>query len=140
VNDHPHADKLYVLTVDVGKEKRQLVAGLKSHYTKEQLKGRMLVIVANLKPATLRGVYSQGMLLAAESQGVVEALLPKCEPGVRVGLDGIVPTSIPEELAFEDFKALSLTVEEGVAHLEGKPLTVEGESLTLDKVHKGVIH
>ncbi len=140
VKDHPNADKLYVLTVDIGKEKRQLVAGLKSHYTKEQLKGRMLVIVANLKPATLRGVYSQGMLLAAESQGVVEALSPTCGPGVRVGLDGAVPLDIPGEISFEDFKALSLTVEGGVAHLEGKPLTVEGEPLTLEKVHKGVLH
>ena len=60
----PKAKKLLKLQVDVGGEKRQLVAGLSQHYEPEQLVGKTVVIVANLTPAVIRGVESQGMLLA----------------------------------------------------------------------------
>ncbi|MFC2143299.1 methionine--tRNA ligase [Candidatus Aenigmatarchaeota archaeon] len=66
VEDHPKADKLYVLQIDLGKEKRQLVAGLKGIYEKDELKGKQILVVANLKKAKLRGVESNGMLLACE--------------------------------------------------------------------------
>jgi methionyl-tRNA synthetase len=59
------ADKLLKLDVFVGEERRQIVAGIALHYTPEQLIGKTVVIVANLKPAKIRGVESQGMLLAA---------------------------------------------------------------------------
>jgi len=61
---HPNADRLFVLQLEVGPEKRQIVAGIRGHYTAEQLVGKTIVIVANLQPAMLRGVESQGMLLA----------------------------------------------------------------------------
>jgi methionyl-tRNA synthetase len=66
VEPHPKADKLLVLTVKVGPETRTIVSGIKQHYTPEQLVGKKVVIVANLKPVKLRGVESQGMILAAE--------------------------------------------------------------------------
>lgn len=59
------ADKLLKLIVDLGNEKRQIVAGIAKHYTPDELVGKKIVVVANLKPAKLRGVESQGMLLAA---------------------------------------------------------------------------
>ena len=59
------ADKLLKLQVDLGDEKRQLVAGIALHYSPEELVGKTIVVVANLKPAKLRGVKSEGMLLAA---------------------------------------------------------------------------
>ncbi len=59
------ADKLLKLQGDLGDEKRQLVAGIAEHYTPEELVGKTIVVVANLKPAKLRGVKSEGMLLAA---------------------------------------------------------------------------
>lgn len=59
------SDKLYVLQVDVGGRQAQLVAGLKGHYTAEDLVGKKIIVVANLDPAKIRGVESQGMLLAA---------------------------------------------------------------------------
>ena len=65
VSDHPNADKLLVLKVDLGSEQRQLVAGVKGHYTKEQLVGKNLIVVTNLAPRKMRGVESRGMLLAA---------------------------------------------------------------------------
>ncbi|MFH1858024.1 MAG: methionine--tRNA ligase subunit beta [Candidatus Omnitrophota bacterium] len=66
VQDHPNADKLYVLTVDAGGVKKKIVAGIRTYYTKEALLGKYCVLVNNLDPVTLRGVESQGMLLAAK--------------------------------------------------------------------------
>jgi len=59
------ADKLYKLVVDLGEEERTLVAGIKQFYSKEELPGKKIVVLANLEPKTLRGVESRGMLLAA---------------------------------------------------------------------------
>ncbi|MBF0479300.1 MAG: methionine--tRNA ligase subunit beta [Candidatus Omnitrophica bacterium] len=66
VKDHPNADRLYVLLVDLGEEKRQIVAGIRKFYTKEELVGKKVVVVKNLQPALLRGEESQGMLLAVK--------------------------------------------------------------------------
>jgi methionyl-tRNA synthetase len=63
----PGADKLLKLQVDLGTEKRQIVAGIALHYQPEELVGKEIVVVANLKPAKLRGELSQGMLLAAST-------------------------------------------------------------------------
>ena len=62
------SDKLLKLQVHIGEEKRQIVAGIKANYTPEDLIGRQVVVVYNLKPAKLRGVESQGMLLAATDE------------------------------------------------------------------------
>ncbi|MCX5716190.1 MAG: hypothetical protein NTV07_04940 [Candidatus Omnitrophica bacterium] len=72
VKDHPNADKLYVITVDLGDVKKEVVAGIKPSYTKEALVGKQVVIVNNLDPVTLRGVQSNGMILAAsDDTGIV---------------------------------------------------------------------
>lgn len=77
VDVHPKADKLYVLKLDAGDlGERQVVAGLKAHYTPEELVGKTVAFVANLKPAMLRGVESQGMVLAADDGTVVGVLRP----------------------------------------------------------------
>lgn len=65
--DHPNADRLVVLKVDIGESApRQLVAGIKAAYQPSELIGKRVVVVANLKPAMLRGIESQGMVLAAQ--------------------------------------------------------------------------
>jgi methionyl-tRNA synthetase len=66
---HPNADRLLVLRVDLGGETRQIVAGIRAAYDPATLVGRQVVVVANLEPAMLRGVESQGMLLAAAGEG-----------------------------------------------------------------------
>lgn len=66
--DHPDADRLYVLEVDLGDEKRTIVSGLKEFYKPEELVGKTVVVVVNLQPAKLRGIESNGMLLAAENE------------------------------------------------------------------------
>ena len=74
------ADRLLKLQVDLGTEKRQLVAGIAEHYTPEALVGKQVIIVANLEPATIRGVESQGMVLAGSGDSVVLATLEKEVP------------------------------------------------------------
>lgn len=77
VRDHPNADKLYVLTVDLGTEKRQIIAGLRAYVPPEALLGRNIVIVANLAPRKMRGLESQGMLLAASwEEGETRKVIP----------------------------------------------------------------
>ena len=70
-----NANKLYKLTVDLGSEKRTIVSGLVKYYTAEELINKQVVVVANLKPVKLRGVESQGMLLAAGDDDVVKLLV-----------------------------------------------------------------
>ncbi len=71
VKEHPNADRLYVLKVDTGSGERQLVAGIRLSYSKEQLVGRRIVMINNLEPATIRGEESQGMLLvASDTEGM----------------------------------------------------------------------
>ncbi|MEC1902752.1 methionine--tRNA ligase [Bacillus atrophaeus] len=80
------ADRLLKLQLDLGFEKRQVVSGIAKHYTPEQLVGRKLICVTNLKPVKLRGELSQGMILAGEADGVLSVVsidqsLPK---GTRI--------------------------------------------------------
>lgn len=80
---HPNADRLLVLRIDLGSEQRQLVAGIRKHYAPEELVGKQVVVVANLQPATLRGVESQGMVLAAtDDEGRLSLVTPEREVGV----------------------------------------------------------
>lgn len=83
---HPNADKLMILEVDVGSEKKQIVAGIRAHYTPEELVGRGIIIVNNLQPAMLRGEESNGMLLAASHENKVVLLRPDVDlpPGCEV--------------------------------------------------------
>ena len=60
------ADKLLKLQIEVGNEKRQIISGIAQHYSTEELIGRMIIVVANLKPVTIFGIKSEGMLLAAK--------------------------------------------------------------------------
>ncbi len=82
----PKAERLLKLQVDIGTEKRQVVAGIAEYYAPEALIGKQVILVANLKPATVRGIESQGMVLAAVSDNhlalaTVEKEMP---PGSRV--------------------------------------------------------
>ncbi len=84
VKDHPNADKLYVLTVDLGEEsQRTIVAGLKPYYKKEYLLNKKAIFVANLQPVILRGIESNGMILAADNKKKVIFLKP--EKDIEIG-------------------------------------------------------
>lgn len=83
---HPNAEKLLRLQIDLGGEQRQIVAGIASHYEPDDLVGRSIVVVANLKPAKLRGEWSHGMLLAASGPDTISVLTPMRDvpPGSRI--------------------------------------------------------
>jgi len=86
--DHPNADKLIVLKIDLGTEQRQICAGLRGHYEPQSLIGRLIVVVANLAPRMMRGEESKGMLLAASTQDHSRIILlqpdAEIEPGSAV--------------------------------------------------------
>ena len=87
VQEIPGADKLWKLQIDVGSEKKEIVAGIKKFYSREVLLGRSIVVVHNLAPSVIRGVESKGMLLAAKD-GAELALLSADKdlpPGSVVG-------------------------------------------------------
>jgi methionyl-tRNA synthetase len=72
----PKSDKLLKLVVNAGNEKRQIVAGLAKHYSPDDLTGKQIVFIANLKPAKLMGLKSEGMVLAASGEGTLSVLCP----------------------------------------------------------------
>ena len=79
-------DKLMRLKIDLGEEERPLVAGIAQHYSAEDLIGRTIIVVANLKPARIRGLESRGMLLAAGDGETLSLLTPDRDlpPGCRI--------------------------------------------------------
>ena len=138
VEDHPDADKLYVLHVDFGKEKRQIVSGLKAYYTKEELENRKVVAVLNLKPATIRGIESRGMVLTGEDKGVIGLLHPKKSgPGDQVLPDGY--SFSKKEIDIKEFSQIPLFIKDGKATFEGVKLKSKKESIEADKIKEGKI-
>lgn len=77
VTEHPNADKLYIVRVDLGDKTKQLVAGIRPFYQKEELVGKQVVVVDNLEPVVLRGVESQGMLLAGSDENGIVIIAPE---------------------------------------------------------------
>ena len=87
VEDIEGADKLYKFTVDLGSEigERTICAGIKEHYSKEELKGKKISVFVNLKPKKLRGVESQGMILAACTGDESKVILVTPEKDIEIG-------------------------------------------------------
>ena len=141
VKDHPKADKLYMLHIDLGAlGKRIIVAGMKPYYLKEEINGKSIVIVTNLKPANIRGVTSNGMLLAADNgKGNVVLLNPgDAKPGKEVFVEGI--SKEPDKiLEFEDFKKIKMYVGENneVFYNQKNLKTEKGVIITDKKIDKG---
>ncbi len=141
VENHPNADRLYIMDIDVGAlGRRRIVAGIKQYYTMDELRDRNIVIVSNLKPAKIRGVESNAMLLAAEDRnGRVVLLTPgDVKPGTPVTIEGI-PSQPVKALEFSDFQKISMIVdEEQKITYRGKPLVTVAGPVTTDKpVSKG---
>jgi methionyl-tRNA synthetase len=83
VKDHPNADKLYIMIIDLGDKTKQIIAGIKGFYDKEELLGRKIVVIDNLEPVKLRGEESQAMLLAAQDESGIAIITPDKE--VKIG-------------------------------------------------------
>ena len=126
VEDHPNADSLFLLQVDIG-QPIQVVAGLKKYYSHEEMLNRKVVVVSNLKPAKLRGCESQGMLLAADAGEELVMLLSApedAEPGEAVN------SGLPQgekRIEFKDFQKLTLRI----GTIEGNKVNI-GRELNCD--------
>ncbi len=132
VEDHPNADKLYVLRINLGDEKRTLIAGLKRFYKKEELLGKKIVVVANLEPANFRGIKSEGMLLAGEDENTVAFLTPQGDvpPGAKVEASG-VRASPDKVLKFKKFQKIKMEVVDLVKK-EGKIVALGSKEYPID--------
>lgn len=82
--DHPDADRLLVFKVDIGSETRTIVSGIKEFYKKEDLVGKNIVVIKNLKPVKMRGILSEGMLLAAGNDAALLTTIKDCKPGTVI--------------------------------------------------------
>jgi len=152
VERHPKADKLYLEKIDDGSgEERQIVSGLVQHYGAAELEGKTIVLVNNLKPAKLRGVKSQGMLLAAEGEyngeEIVDVLfLPdSVAPGSRVVAEGYEPDTEAstaegsKQIDVDTFFSIPLTVEGGTVKVGSAPLRAEDGVVTAPRVIRGTV-
>lgn len=149
VEDHPDAEKLFVLKVDCDEgEPRQLVTNLKWRYTAEEMMGRRLIVISNLKPAKFRGVQSMGMLTAADDENMggdtVHLLAPSCDipNGTRFdcGVEGTssrIETKHVEQVVMKtvhvvDGKAMGVEMPEGspsvvIAVIDGDDVMILGD-------------
>ncbi|MFT4312076.1 MAG: methionine--tRNA ligase [Candidatus Woesearchaeota archaeon] len=130
VKKHPNADKLYVITVVVGDHQRQIVSGLVDYYSIDELVGKSIVLVANLEPATIRGVKSQGMLLAGEYKDVVKVLECEQKSGTQVLPLGYISSS--KILPFSEFKKIKIALEDNRAKFNGKLLLAKEKEVTCE--------
>jgi len=137
VEKHPDADALYVEKVDVGEEKpRTIVSGLVKHVPIEEMQGRIAVFLLNLKPAKMRGVMSEGMIMCANTPEKVEILVPPAgaQIGDKISFDGYegepdLPFMNPKKKIFEAVQPEFLVNGEGVATYKGSFFKIEGKGL-----------
>ncbi|KAM8802894.1 aminoacyl tRNA synthase complex-interacting multifunctional protein 1 [Rhynchonycteris naso] len=133
---HPDADSLYVEEVDVGEAvPRIVVSGLVNHVPLDQMQNRMVILLCNLKPAKMRGVLSQAMLMCASSPEKVEILTPPngSVPGDRITFDAF-PGEPDKELnpkkkIWEQIQPDLYTNDECVATYKGAPFEVKGKGV-----------
>jgi len=139
VKKHPNADQLYWLSVDLGEEKsRSIVAGLVKRYKPEELEGRKVIVLANLKPTKIRDISSQGMILVCKHRNKMELLDGSpFEQGQIVTADN--QKTDHSELTIEEFNEIALLVKDGFVvsgdqkcHIGGTP--VETKQLKTGKV------
>lgn len=140
VEKHPNAEKLYVEKVQLSDGVRQLVSGIAKHYFPEQLLHRKVLVLRNLKPASLRGVTSEGMILAAENkEGRLEVVsLKKSKIGEKITLAGETPKPKPE-ISIDDFFKIEIKVERQQVIAEGKQLLTDSEEIQTEEVIDGKI-
>ncbi|MBN2142169.1 methionine--tRNA ligase [Candidatus Woesearchaeota archaeon] len=134
---HSQADKLVILKLDLGSEERQIVAGIKAYYNIDELPGKKIIIVSNLKPAKLRGEVSNGMLLAAmDNEGKLGLLSVKhSKPGSQVLVQGVEPND--SEISIDDFVTVKLEAKGGKGLCEGHKLVSGMEDVFVERDVEG---
>ncbi len=145
VTRHPEAEKLFIETLDDGSgEPRHIVSGLVGHYSEDELRGRNIILVANLKPAKLRGVKSYGMLLAAsnkaEGDGTVEVIFADhASPGDQICLAGEDPSGPKDRIDIDTFFDIPIRAENALVKVGKTALTADGRELRSAVVRDGEV-
>ena len=146
---HPEAERLWCEEIDCGESvPRKIASGLREHYTQQEMEGRMVIVLANLKPRPLRGFESHGMVLCASSESVVELLVPpvNAKPGDRVkveGYDGVADSVLnPKKNPLDAIAPFLSTGSQSPpqAAYRGLALTVNGEPVTAKTAQNTPIH
>ena len=143
VSLHPNAAKLYVEEIDLGPlGTRTIVSGLVPHYKPEELEGKLIVLVANLAPASLRGVESKGMLLAVEREGQVKVLFvddAHASAGDRILIDGVRLDDALGQITIDQFFSLQYEVKGHVAHVSAHKLLCPDKTPVKSELAEGKI-
>lgn len=147
IKRHPEADKLYIETLDDGSgTERTIVSGLVPYFTEEELLGKTVIIADNLKPRKMRGVESQGMLLAAsytdgDGTEILEVLDASwAKPGTPVvpqGDDSLIEK--PEQISADVFFSVPLRIENNQMMVGNKILVTAGKPITSVTVSSGEV-
>ncbi|MDR2445209.1 MAG: methionine--tRNA ligase [Spirochaetaceae bacterium] len=145
IEKHPKADKLYIETLDIAGEERVIVSGLVPFYKEEELLGKHIIVVYNLKPAKLRGVESRGMLLAASCKvddgEIVEVLDGEGVPaGTQARLEGSGQPAAPPEIDINTFSEILITVRQNTVYVGGAALCLDGKPVKTARVENGDVH
>ena len=120
VKKHVDSDKLYIIQVDLGNEKRQIVSGLQTLYTLEELENKKVVVITNLKAAKLGGVDSDGMILACEDEeGHCGLLTSELEVGTYLSCDGKKGDN-DKQIKSKAFKKVEMFGKSGKVICDGK--------------------
>ncbi len=137
VKNHPDADQLYHLKVDMDEENpRSMVAGLVKYYSPEELTGRNVIVLANLKPAKIRGIVSQGMVLVCKKKKKLELLDGNpFEPGQIAKID--VNQKDHREITMEEFVEAPLSVRDGQLFFDDSKVTIGGKAVETHKLRSG---
>ncbi|MEM4348635.1 MAG: methionine--tRNA ligase [Candidatus Anstonellaceae archaeon] len=139
VKRHPSAQKLYIEKIKLRDEERQIVSGLVPYYSPQELEGKNIILVKNLKPAVIRGVESQGMLLAAQDEkGNVEVLMVDAKEGTKVHA-GTASVPSNSQITLEQFFSIKLEIKGGIFLANGKPVLLNGHPITTKKVLNGKV-
>jgi methionyl-tRNA synthetase len=142
VERHPKADKLYIESITLGDEERTIVSGLVPYYSVEELLGKKIILVANLKPAKLRGVESNGMLLAAENEGTIEVItVDNASLGERIVLEDCegTETELPGTITIDEFFEIPVTVKDHHLYVDDKKLVSSSGPVATSRVKDGKV-
>lgn len=144
VERHPNAEKLFIEKLDFGDEYRTIVSGLVNHYTADELIGKKIVVVTNLEPANLRGIESNGMLLAAEENGIVGLVTTLGEPGDYVYIDNLGEAKLEHiknlrSINIKEFSTIKISAKDGKILHEGQELRTEQGLLGVEKIQTGPV-
>ncbi|MBN2510921.1 MAG: methionine--tRNA ligase [Spirochaetales bacterium] len=148
IERHPEADSLYIETLDIGGgQTRQIVSGLVPYYREDELLGKRIILAANLKPAKLRGVVSEGMLIAADciladgKKDVEVLFVPDARPGTRIILENTDPAVYKETpvIKIDEFFSIPMSVQNNILNVGSTALTADGRSIQTSRIKEGQV-